>query len=103
MEIKCPKCKSSPKIDIFDNIQAIRFICKDTNNNHYGLLSINNFNKYFITNYNDKFNNFINESYKKYEKNTENQLSSIFQFIKFIKDFDILLKEINNKFKKILF
>ena len=101
MEIKCPKCKSSPKIDIFDNIQAIRFICKDTNNNHYGLLSINNFYKYFITNYNDKFNNFINESYKKYEKNTENQLSSIFQFIKFIKDFDILLKEINNEFENL--
>ena len=101
MEIKCQKCKSTPKIDVFDKMQAIRFICKDTNNNHYGLISVNNFYKFFITNYNDRFNKFINESYINFEKKEENKLSSIFQFIKFTKDFDMLLKEINNEFENL--
>ena len=67
MEFKCLKCKLPSKIDVFDNIQAIRFICES--GNHYGLLSINNFFENFLFNYEDSFNNFITESFNNYEKN----------------------------------
>ena len=62
MKIECSKCKSIPKIDILDEIQAIRFECQNNNNKniHYGIFSINNFYKYFISNDKDELITFIN-------------------------------------------
>ena len=93
MKIECSKCKSIPKIDILDKIQAIRFECQNNNNKniHYGLFSINNFYKYFISNYKDEFITFINSlNMNVNDKKNNNHNSSIYEFIKFQNDFDNL-------------
>ena len=99
MEIKCKKCNICPKVDIFDNVQAIRFICQNNTISHCGLLSINNFYKYFMNNYSVEMSNFIKESNNKYE-NHLSLSSSIFHFIKFQREFNNLLAELINEFQK---
>ena len=100
MKIKCPKCNSQPTIDILDKIQSIRFICQNKTNYHYGLFSINNFYKTFITNYQEEFNNFIEKSKINYDKNNIVCSSATFEFIKFQNDFELLLKELTNEYLK---
>jgi hypothetical protein len=109
MIIKCPKCKLIPKIDIFDEIQAIRFICDNKDSIHCGLLSVNNFYKIFLTNYQKELENFIENSKQNYKKNN-NLNSSVVDFLKFQDEFELLLKELikeyqklQNYFNKILF
>ena len=103
MKIECSKCKSIPKIDILDEIQAIRFECQNNNNNsHYGIFSINNFYKYFISNYKDELITFINSlNMNVNDKKNNNHNSSIYEFIKFQNDFDNLLKELNTEYQKL--
>jgi len=100
MIIKCPKCKLIPKIDIFDEIQAIRFICDNKDSKHCGLLSINNFYKIFLTNYQNELDNYIENSKKNYEENNK-LTTSVFDFIKFQNEFELLLKELINEYKKL--
>ena len=50
MEFKCKCCNKVPKIDVFGQIQSIRFICDDSFS-LFGLLSINNFYKNFVVNF----------------------------------------------------
>ena len=101
MEIKCSCCKVIPEIDIFDNIQGIKFICKDKNNNikHYGLFSINNFYKYFAQNNfsNDTLNIFVKQA----EINYNNNILSIKNFIEFTKKFDSLLIKLNKIYENL--
>ena len=113
MEIKCSCCQVIPEIDIYDNIQGIKFICKDKNNNnnikHYGIFSINNFYKYFVQQ-NNNSNKALNTFIKQIETNYNNNISSIINYIEFTKKFDDLIIKLNktyNNFKeyfyKILF
>ena len=95
-----------PDIDIYDEIQAIKFICKDKNKNaitHYGLFSVNNFYKYFIGNsdYNKILDKFISEEEINYNKNNYNQnIPSISYFIEFTKKFDSLINKLNKTYEK---
>ena len=105
MEIKCSFCHVTPEIDVYDNIQGIKFVCKDKNNNinHYGLYSINNFYKYFFQNNNS--NNDIEIFFKQAEinlnKNTNNNIPSITNFISFTKKFDALLIKLNKIYENL--
>ena len=116
MEIKCSACNVFPIIDVFDSIQAIKFLCKDKYNkniSHFGLFSINNFYKYFIKNKEaDKYiNKYIKEMELNYNnKNKINIIPAVSNFIKFTKEFDNLLIMLNkayenfkNYFYKILY
>lgn len=100
MIIKCPKCKLIPKIDIFDDIQAIRFICDNKDSIHCGLLSVNNFYKIFLTNYQKELENFIENSKQNYKK-SNNLSSSVVDFLKFQDEFELLLKELINEYQKL--
>ena len=101
MEIKCSYCQVIPEIDIYDNIQGIKFICKDKNNNikHYGILSVNNFYKNFVQNYNS--NNALNIFIKQLEINYNNNIPSITNFIEFTKKFDDLLINLNKTYENL--
>ena len=100
MEIKCSCCQVIPEIDIYDNIQGIKFICKDKNNNikHYGLFSINNFYKYFVQN--NESNNALDIFIKQVENNNNN-IPSIANFKEFIKKFDDLLIKLNKTYENL--
>jgi len=100
MIIKCPKCKLIPKIDIFDEIQAIRFICDNKDSKHCGLLSVNNFYKIFLTNYQKELENFIENSKQNYKK-INNLSSSVVDFLNFQNEFELLLKELTNEYQKL--
>ena len=94
MKIECSKYKLIPKIDILDEIQAIRFECQNNNNKniHYKIFSINIFYKYFISNYKDELITFINSlNMNVNNKKDNNHNYSIYEFIKFQNDFDNLL------------
>ena len=88
MKIKCSSCDVIPNLDIYDSLQAIKFICKDKDSNnitHYGLLSINNFYKNFIENKDS--NKFLNKFIEEIESNPNNKdnstsIPSISYFIK---------------------
>ena len=105
MEIKCSSCNVVPTVDVYDTIQAIKFICKDKDNkniSHYGLFSINNFYKYFIKNKDvEKYiNNYIKEIESNYKnKNNINDIPAISNFIKFTKEFDELLIMLNKTYE----
>lgn len=109
MEIKCKKCNKKPKIEIFDDIQSVRFICDDINYTHYGMLSINNFYKNFVHNYEENLFDFINE-YKNNSYNTDLYDPAINEFLQFQIEFNNLLEKLTfeyqnivNYFNKILF
>ena len=106
MEIKCSCCDAKPEIDIYDNIQGIKFICKDKNNNikHYGLFSVNNFYKYFIpknTSSENALNEFIKEIELNKNKNNNQIIPSITNFIFFTKKFDELLIKLNKIYENL--
>ena len=108
MEIKCKICNKAPKIEIFDKIQSIRFICDDSFS-HFGMLSVNNFYKNLVINNCDtNIKEFIS-NYKK-NRNNINHDTSLYYFIKFQEEFELLLNELNiqyqdliEQFNKILF
>ena len=108
MEIKCKICNKVPKIEIFGEIQSIRFICDDSFS-HFGLISINNFYKNFVVNNCDtKIKEFIS-NYKKNVKDIK-EGSSLYYFIKFQEEFELLINELKvqyqdliEQFNKILF
>ena len=116
MKIKCSSCNVIPKIDVYDTIQAIKFICRNKdgqNINHYGLFSVNNFFKYFIENKdsNDFLGKFIEEIIINHnnKKNTYD-IQAITYFIEYTKEFDKLLDKLRqtyenfkNYFYKILY
>ena len=111
MKIKCKICNKVPRIEIFDKIQSIRFICDDSFS-HFGLLSINNFYKNFVVNNCDaNLKEFIS-NYKQYLNSINNisHNSSLYYFIKFQKTFELLINELKiqyqdliEQFNKILF
>ena len=108
MEIKCKICNKVPKIEIFGEIQSIRFICDDSFS-HFGLLSINNFyNNFVVNNCDTKIKEFVS-NYKK-NVNDINEGSSLYYFIKFQEEFELLINELKvqyqdliEQFNKILF
>ena len=105
MEIKCSSCNVIPNLDIYDSIQAIKFICKDKDNNnimHYGLLSINNFYKHFINNKDSNIflTKFIEEiELNQNHKDNSNNVPSISYFIQFTKEFDKLLNKLKQTYE----
>ena len=106
MEIKCSKCNIIPEIDVFDTIQGVKFICKnkdDKNTNHYGIYSINNFYKYFIENkdINNILYKFIDEEENNYNKNKNNTIPSISNFIEFTKNFEQMIAKLNKIYEKL--
>ena len=90
MEIKCKKCNKTPKIEVFDDIQSIKFICDSTNYSHYGLFSINNFYNAFMTKYEEELSNFI----KRTSNNINATVNFYNEFAKFQEEFDKLLSEL---------
>ena len=106
MEIKCSKCNIIPEIDVFDTIQGVKFICKNKDNkntNHYGIYSINNFYKYFIENkdINNILYKFIDEEENNYNKNKNNTIPSISNFIEFTKNFEQMIAKLNKIYEKL--
>ena len=100
MEIKCKRCNKIPKIDIFDEIQTIRFICDDSFS-HFGMLSVNNFYKNFVVNNCDaNITDFIS-NYKQ-NINNINHESSLYNLIKFQNKFELLLNELKNEYKDLI-
>lgn len=105
MEIKCSSCDVIPNLDIYDSLQAIKFICKDKDSNnitHYGLLSINNFYKNFIENKDS--NKFLNKFIEEIESNPNNKdnstsIPSISYFIQFTIEFDKLLNMLKQTYE----
>ena len=100
MEIKCNKCNKVPKIEIFDKIQSIRFICDDSFS-HFGMLSINNFYKNLVVN---NYEANIKEFISNYKKNTNNinHNTSLYYFIKFQEEFESLLNELKAQYQDLI-
>ena len=100
MEIKCKICNKVPKIEIFDKIQSIRFICDDSFS-HFGMLSINNFYKYLVVNNCDtNIKEFIS-NYKQ-KINSINHDTSLYYFIKFQEEFELLINELKIQYQELI-
>ena len=102
MEIKCNKCNKIPKIEIFDEIQSLRFICDDSYT-HFGLLTVNNFYKNFVFNNNiDNMKEFASE-FEANEKEIINKYEpSVYSFIKFQKEFKALFQELKIQYQNLI-
>jgi len=100
MEIKCKRCNKIPKIEIFDDIQSIRFICDDSFS-HFGMLSVNNFYKNLVVNNCDENIKEFISSYKQ-NINNINHDSSLYYFIKFQKKFELLLNNLKNEYQDLI-
>ena len=100
MEIRCNRCNKVPKIEIFDKILSIRFICDDSFS-HFGLLSVNNFYKnFFVNDYDTKIKEFI--SNYKHDLNNINHDTSLYYFIRFQEEFESLLNELKVQYQELI-
>ena len=100
MEIRCNRCNKAPKIEVFDKILSIRFICDDSFS-HFGLLSVNNFYKnFFVNDYDIKLKEFMS-NYKQ-DLNNINLDTSLYYFIKFQEEFESLMNELKVQYQELI-